>query len=223
MLEIVPSLASANQACLKDEIERLGEGTVKNLHLDIEDGNFIPNITFGIKTLRDLRKVTDLPFSVHLMANNPEKYLPELKEIGKCSVSFHIEACQYPRDIINLAKDLNLEVGLALNPKTPLNGIEYLIEDLNFFLIMTSEPDRRGQTFISQTLQKVSELSKMKTKQQKIWVDGGITENLLYDVWKAGADVVVMGRAIFGDENPKEKIEKMKRVIENFIGKGEPL
>ncbi|NPV43835.1 MAG: ribulose-phosphate 3-epimerase [Firmicutes bacterium] len=216
MLEIVPSLASANQSCLKDEIEKLGKDTVKEIHLDIEDGNFIPNITFGFKTVKDLRAVTELPFSIHLMVNAPEKYLPKIRSFDVASVAVHLEACKYPKEIINLVKDLNMEIGMALNPKTPLDELEYILDDLDFILIMTAEPDCRGQEFILHTLKKVSELSLLKKGHQKIWVDGGINETHLYDIWKSGADKVVMGRAIFNAENPKLKLEKLRDMIKNF-------
>lgn len=216
MLEIVPSLASANQACLKEEIEKLGERSVKSLHLDIEDGNFISNITFGIKTLKDLKAVTKIPFSVHLMVNFPERYLADIKEVGAESVAVHLEACKYPREVINLVKRLNMEIGIALNPKTPIYGLEYILQDLDFVLIMTSEPDCGGQQFIFHTLKKVHELSRKKQHGYRIWVDGGIREEHLYDVWKSGADVAVMGRTIFGAQNPENKLKEIKALVKKF-------
>jgi ribulose-phosphate 3-epimerase len=216
LLEIVPSLASANQSCLKEEIEKLGEDVVKSIHLDIEDGNFIPNITFGLKTVRDLRKVTQIPFSIHLMVNNPDRYIAEIKKIGINSVAVHIEACKYPLEIINLARDCNIKIGFALNPKTTLDELRYILDKLDFILIMTSEPDYRGQNFIYQTLDKVKELNKIKDRHFEIWVDGGIKEELLYDIYKSGADVTVMGRSIFNSEKPREQLVRLKNLIANF-------
>lgn len=216
LLEVIPSLASANQACLKDEISRLRKDLVKGFHLDIEDGNFIPNITFGLKMIKDLRSITDLPFSVHLMTYNPERYLPELNKIGVTSVAVHLEVCKYPKEIINLAKNMEFKIGVALNPKTSAYELDYIMNDLDFVLIMTSEPDNKGQHFIYQMLQKVSFLSNKKSKAQDIWVDGGITKEILYEVWKAGANVAVMGRAIFNSEDSKAELERIVNMVKHF-------
>lgn len=215
-MEIVPSIASANQAYLFDEIHKLDHKSVKSLHMDIEDGNFIPNITFGIKTLSDLRKVTNLPFSVHLMVNNPKRYLCELKKINVKSVAIHIESCDYPKEVINLSKSLGMEVGMAINPRTPIYELEYLLKELDYVLIMTAEPDGKGQEFIHETQAKVSLLSKKISKHQRIWVDGGISEELLYKVYKSGAHIAVLGRAIFGKGNPEDNIERIRRTISEF-------
>jgi len=216
LLDIVPSIASANQSSLKDEIRKLGEDMVKNIHLDIEDGNFIPNITFGLKTVRDLRNITNLPFSIHLMVNKPIEYIEELKKAGANSVAGHIEACDYPGELINLAKDCGIEIGFALNPKTTLNEIRYMLDELDFILIMTAEPDCRGQRFIYRTLDKVRELNSIKDRHFKIWVDGGIKEEHLHDILISGADAAVMGRSIFDSEDPKGRIKKFKNIIADY-------
>lgn len=215
MLEIVPSIASANQSCLSSEVERLGKN-INNLHIDIEDGNFIPNITFGLRTVKDLRGIIDKPFSLHLMVNNPENYISEISEIGVDSITVHIEACKYPRKIINMVKDLNIKIGMALNPKTSIKELEYIINDLDLILIMTSEPDNRKQLFIPDMLKKVAFLSELKREEQDIWVDGGIEEKHLNGVWKSGADKVVMGRAVFNDDDPSYKLGELKNLIHSF-------
>lgn len=215
LLEIVPSIASANQSCLRSEVKRLGEN-INNIHIDIEDGNFIPNITFGLRMVKDLREITDKPFSLHLMVNNPENYIFELSEIGVDSITVHLEACKYPRRIINMVKDLNIKIGMALNPKTSTKELEYIINDLDLILIMTSEPDNRKQLFIPDMLKKIAFLSELKREEQEIWVDGGVEEKHLNGIWKSGADKVVMGRAVFNYDNPSYKLSELKNLIYSF-------
>ncbi|MGE5483598.1 MAG: ribulose-phosphate 3-epimerase [Ignavibacteriales bacterium] len=214
-IEIVPSLASANQACLGGEIKRLGD-SAKIIHLDVEDGNFTPNITFGLKTIRDLRQVTELPFSIHLMVTNPEDYLPEISEIPSASVAVHVEACRYPGRIVNMAKHLGTPIGMALNPKTQVQEIEYLLGQLDFVLVMTSEEDYESQRFLPGMLGKVRVLSAAGLKGRRLWVDGGIKREHLYDIWESGAGAVVMGRAVFGADNPAEEIRQIENIVNAF-------
>jgi ribulose-phosphate 3-epimerase len=219
-MEILPSIAAANQSCLKEEIIKLGEDTIRSLHIDIEDGNFVPNITFGLKTLKDLRGFTKIPFSVHLLVTNPEVYVEELIKLGTDEIAVHIEVCSYPRMIINLIRDEGLKVGLAINPKTPVNSVKYYVDEIDSILIMTSEPDGKDQNFIYQCLEKVKELNNIKDRNFKIEVDGGIKEEYLKSIWEAGADIIVMGRAIFNSRNSREQLIKLKKLILNLEQNG---
>jgi ribulose-phosphate 3-epimerase len=212
-MEIRPSIAAANQSCLKDEIARLGEGQVTSLHLDIEDGNFVPNITFGIKTLRDLRGVTRIPFSVHLLVTKPQMYIKELSKIGVDEIAVHIEVCSYPREIIRCIRDNGPKVGLAINPKTSLDDLRYYLDDIDSVLIMTSEPDGRDQQFFCRCLEKVRELGKVKHRNFKIEVDGGIKEKYLRSIWEAGADVVIIGRTVFGCKDPGRRLKRLTKLL----------
>jgi ribulose-phosphate 3-epimerase len=212
-MEILPSIAAADQSCLKEEIIKLGEDIVRSLHIDIEDGNFVPNITFGLKTLKDLRKLTKMPFSVHLLVTNPEVYVEELSELGTDEIAVHIEACSYPRKVINLIRNKGVKVGLAINPKTPINTLKCYVGEIDSILIMTSEPDGKDQNFIYQCLEKVKELNNIKSRNFKIEVDGGIKEEHLKSIWEAGADIIVMGRAIFNSRNSREQLIKLKKLI----------
>jgi len=213
-MKIIPSLASADQVCLKEMVERLEKLGLKELHLDIEDGNFVPNITFGLKTIKDLRKITDMLFHIHLMTNNPEKYFYELKSIGVTSVAVHIEAVEYPKWIINFGKSLGFKIGVALNPKTLPDVVEYIIDDVDFILIMTSEPDYTGQKFIFPIFKKISILSQMKKEWQEIWVDGGITLEILPKILEKKVDVIVLGRALFEDEKLEDHFGTIKNILE---------
>jgi len=215
-MEILPSIAAANQSCLKEEIEKLGEDLIRSFHIDIEDGNFVPNITFGLKTLKDLRGITNTPFSIHLMVTNPEMYIKELSKIGTDDIAVHIEVCSYPLGIINLIRDYSPKVGLAINPKTSINDLKYYLDKIDFVLIMTSEPDSKDQNFIYQCLEKVKELNNIKDRNFKIEVDGGIKEEHLRNIWKSGADVIIVGRTIFSSKNPRQQLIKLKNLLLNF-------
>jgi len=215
-MEILPSIAAANQSCLKEEIAKLGENLVRSLHVDIEDGNFVPNVTFGVKTLRDLRGITKIPFSVHLMVTNPKMYIKELSKIGTDEIAVHIEVCSYPREIIKLIRDNGPKVGLAINPKSSLRDLRYYLDDIDSVLIMTSEPDGRDQKFFCQCLEKVRELSNLKDRNFKIEVDGGIGEKHLRSIWEAGADVAIIGRTIFGSKNPRRRLIRFRKLLSNL-------
>lgn len=216
MPEIAPSLASANQTILKEELMKVSSEFCKCIHLDIEDGNFVPNITFGLKTIKQLRQISDQKFNVHLMVNNPERYIKELAEMKDISITLHIESIDYPSRYINYIKDHGIKAGIALNPATPVTGFEYLLKELDFILVITAEPDGRGDMFIPESYEKIKKLNGIKTKNQEIWVDGDVKKENLRKLWECGADVFVMGREIFGSQNPREKIEEIYNYISTF-------
>lgn len=217
MPEIVPSLASANQTILKEELMKVSSRFSPCIHLDIEDGNFVPNITFGLKTIKQLRQISNQNFNIHLMVNNPERYINELIGLKDISIALHIESIDYPSRYINYIKDHGIKVGIALNPVTPIMGIEYLLKELDFILVMTAEPDGRGEVFIPEIHEKIKKLCNVKKKNQQIWVDGDVRKENLLKLWKSGADVFVMGREIFGSQNPSEKVEEIYSYISTFV------
>jgi len=217
MLKIIPSIASSNQAFLGQTIKQLEDSKIDNIHIDIEDGNFTPNITFGIRTIKDLRKITNIPFSIHLMVNNPELYITDIAKIGVDSITVQVESCKYPRRIMNIIKDLGIKVGFALNPETNIDLLKYLIEDIDIILVMTSEPDGKGQLFIPEILKKVVLLSEIKEQDQEIWVDGGIDIEQLCYVSKAKANNLVIGRAIFKNKMIKYNIKKIREYLSKLI------
>jgi ribulose-phosphate 3-epimerase len=216
MPEIVPSLASANQTILKEELMKVSSKFCTCIHLDIEDGNFVPNITFGLKTIKQLRQISEQKFNVHLMVSNPERYIKELADMNNISITLHLESINYPSRYINYIKDHGIKVGIAVNPVTPIIGIEYLLKELDFILIMTAEPDGRGEVFIPESYEKIKKLYNMKTKNQEIWVDGDVRKENLLKLWESGADVFVMGREIFGSQNPYDKTEEIYNYISRF-------
>ncbi len=195
---ISPSIASANPLRLEEEVKRLGNGTYYDFHIDIEDGNFIPNITFGFKTIKALRMITDVPFSFHLMVNRPQDYIEEVLCLNPSIIFAHVEALDYIGDFLEKVHKHGVKAGLAFNPKTAVESYLYALEEADGVLIMTSEPDGRGQQFIPNMIVKVKAISRLDPLLQ-VWVDGGITSERLDLLKEAGATHVVMGRQIFSE------------------------
>ena len=191
--EIIPSIASGNMLMLGQTIEEL-KG-FNRLHLDIEDGNFVPNITFGIKTIQAISSVATQLLDVHILAYHPERYIDQLSECGVSNVAVHFETLKYPMEVLHQIHCMGMKAGLALNIATPVELIEPFVEKLDYILIMTSEPDGEGQIFCPSVLKKIKKAKKFVGKE--IWVDGGIGEKELNLVEEAGADKIIMGRGIF--------------------------
>jgi ribulose-phosphate 3-epimerase len=197
-MNISPSIASANQLRLEEEIQRIHRGPYSDLHIDIEDGNFIPNITFGLKTIQAIRSITNLPFSFHLMVNNPLDYLHSLYQLKPSIIFAHVESLPYPSEFIHLVKSMGVKVGLAFNPSTQLEPFSYLFHHLDGILIMTAEPDGKGQQYIPSMIEKVKMLKNIRVSIE-IWVDGGVSKDKLEDLKETGVTNCVMGRAIFNE------------------------
>ena len=202
---ILPSIASANQADLGGEIRRL-EGH-PYLHFDIEDGNFVPNITFGLKTIRALRPLSPAAFDAHLMVTDPLAYLPALSALSFTAVAFHWESTGYPLRVIHTIQDGGSRAGVALNPATPCAPLLPYLSEIDYVLLMTSEPDGRGDQFQPHVLEKVRQL-RQAAPDLPIVVDGGIGASQLPAVRESGASAVVMGRAVFSTPSPIETIQR---------------
>jgi ribulose-phosphate 3-epimerase len=195
-MKISPSIASANPLRLEEEIQKIHKGSFLDLHIDIEDGNFIPNITFGLKTIHAIRTITNLPFSFHLMVKNPFAYINTLCDLKPSIIFAHVESLPYPSEFVNMVKSKGVKVGLAFNPQTQLQPFTYLFNQLDGILIMTSEPDGKSQMFIPTMLEKVRTV-KGEDIPLEIWVDGGVTKDRLKDLEIKGVTHCVMGRAVF--------------------------
>lgn len=196
MTRISPSVASADPLNLRRAVEYAERCGYEDLHIDIEDGNFIPNITFGMRTVRALRGATHLPFSFHLMVLHPESYLEEVMALGPSIVFAHVEALAYPSNFTGHMREAGVRSGLALNPKTPVEPLAYILQDLDGILVMTSEPDGRGQLFLPQVLEKLRTVRRLAPSVE-IWADGGIRRSQLVELERLGVRVAVMGRAVF--------------------------
>ncbi len=198
---IIPSLASANQSCLREEITRVDGWPY--LHFDFEDGNFIDNITFGLRTVRDVSPFTgDMHLDAHLMMCDPFLFVDELAALGFRAVAIHYENLAYPSLAINRIHSLGMRAGLALNPRTNAADIAPFVGAVDYALVMTSEPDTLGQKFQPAMLEKIRALRQQSAPGFHIMVDGGIGADELRLVGAAGADLAVMGRGVFKSDDP---------------------
>ncbi|MEM1513992.1 MAG: ribulose-phosphate 3-epimerase [Candidatus Thermoplasmatota archaeon] len=207
---IAPSILSADFSCLAEEIKKLEDAEADWLHLDVMDGNFVPNMTFGPCVIKSIRKITDMPFDVHLMIEKPERHYLNFFEAGANIITVHVEATNSLYRLLEEIKK-NCKVGVALNPATPLSSIENVLDIIDLLLIMTVEPGFGGQDFISSMVEKVKMAKKMIGKR-KIYlaVDGGVNDKNAKILKEAGADVLVSGSYIFRSENYKEAIKKLR-------------
>ncbi|MGM0410461.1 MAG: ribulose-phosphate 3-epimerase [Bacillota bacterium] len=216
MVEFAPSLLAADFSKLNKEVKKVENADY--LHLDVMDGQFVPNITFGPKLISDLRKESDLKFDTHLMIDNPEKYIEDFAEAGSDLITVHEESSSHIHRLIQKIKKTGTKAGIALNPATPIDNLEYVLSDLDLILIMSVNPGFGGQSFIPQILMKIERLATVVEKKGldlKIAVDGGINDKNLQEVVRSGADIIVAGSAIFKTENPAKSLEKMKKIIED--------
>ncbi|CAG0988731.1 ribulose-phosphate 3-epimerase [Anaerolineae bacterium] len=210
-LRIAPSLASAPTPHLSRVIADLETAGADYIHFDIEDGSFTPVMTLGTKIIADLRPLTRLPFDVHLMMVNPEWILPDLAAYGANRISVHYEACTYPRRVLRQIVSLGAQAGLAFNPATPIPDLSYLAPYLSFIVVLTTEPEIPDCPFLPEVLEKVREGKQAAGQKRREWVvDGGVNAENLSQIQKAGADVVVVGRAVFKDRKIAENMAALR-------------
>ena len=212
---IAPSLLSADFLHLEDACKMLNESHADWFHLDVMDGRFVPNISFGMSIIKQLRKATNKFFDVHLMILEPEKYAEEFKDSGANGLTVHLEACPHLHRNIQQIKSLGMKAGVAINPSTPVSFLKNIIRDIDLVCLMSVNPGFGGQSFIPHSLKKINELKTLISQSAstaKIEVDGGVSIKNAVEIIHAGADVLVAGNAIFGAENPKEMIQKLKAI-----------
>lgn len=210
---IAPSLLSADFTNLHSELAMLDKSEADWIHLDIMDGVFVPNISFGIPVISSIRPLTSKPFDVHLMIVNPSQYFEAFKNAGANYISFHYEACTHVHRAVQQLKNLGVKAGIVLNPHTPVHLLEDIIEDLDYVLLMSVNPGFGGQKFIERSYHKIKELSKMIKEHQSsclIQIDGGVNTINASKLFEAGADVLVAGNAVFKSENPSQTISDLK-------------
>ncbi len=205
---IAPSILSADFSKLGAEIKDAGNAGADWIHVDIMDGHFVPNLTVGTAVVKSIRPMTRLPLDVHLMVDNPEKFVESFAKAGADLITFHIEAQDDPKEVIKLIRYFKKKVGASIRPKTPLKAIEPVLSMVDMVLVMTVEPGFAGQEFILDCLPKIESLRKVFKKD--IQVDGGINAITAADVIRAGANVIVAGTAVFGTKNYAEAIKSLR-------------
>ena len=215
IIEILPSILSADMARLAEAMETVKEGGASVLHVDVMDGHFVPNITIGPPVVKSLRAATDLLLDVHLMIENPDLYIPDFIRAGADFVSVHQEAVTHLDRTINLIKSNGAEAGVVINPATPVETLAVVIEIVDYVLVMTVNPGFGGQTFIPYTLNKVRQLDQARRERAldfRIEVDGGMTPENVAEAVRAGADWIVAGSSVFHSSDPGQTVAQMRRL-----------
>lgn len=217
---VAPSLLAADFARLAEEIQMVNESQADWLHLDVMDGRFVPNITFGMFIVEAVKRLSAKPLDVHLMIVEPEKYLAEFRQAGAEVITVHYEACPHLHRTVQQIKELGAKAGVAINPHTPAHALEDILEDLDLICVMSVNPGFGGQKFIYNTLPKVRRLKAMLEERNAtalIEIDGGVGLQNAEAILQAGADVLVAGSSVFKATNPIDTIRRLKE-----IGKPEP-
>jgi ribulose-phosphate 3-epimerase len=212
-LQIAPSLLSADFAALGEAIAAAERGGADLIHVDVMDGHFVPNITIGPPVVKSLKRVTRLPLDVHLMIENPDRYVEAFVAAGAASVTVHVEAAVHVHRTIQFIKSLGAKAGVALNPATPVSALEQIAGDVDYVLVMTVNPGFGGQTFIPRSESKVRavrELLRREGSRAPIEVDGGIDVRTAPGIVAAGADILVAGNAVFGTPDPEGAIRDLR-------------
>lgn len=215
-MKIAPSILSADFANLQTDIERVEKGGADYIHVDVMDGQFVPNITFGSNVVQAIRPVTKLPLDVHLMIINPENYIADFAKAGSDIITVHVESTPHIHRAIQMIKDLDVKAGVVINPGTPIEMIKHVLPLVDQVLVMTVNPGFGGQSFITETVDKIAELAELRKVNDwtyQIEVDGGIVPETAKICREAGADVFVAGSYVYSAEDPAAQIDQLKKAL----------
>lgn len=215
MIELAPSILSADFAHLAEDAHKALQGGATLLHVDVMDGHFVPNITIGPPVVESLRRATDATLDVHLMIESPDQYIPAFVEAGADWISVHQEACVHLNRTLELIRQLGAKPGVVINPATPVHMLDEVLEIVDHVLIMSVNPGFGGQKFIPATLDKVRKLGTMRNERRanfRIEIDGGVSLETVGEIARAGAEILVAGNAVFGTGDPGKNVAQLLRV-----------
>jgi ribulose-phosphate 3-epimerase len=213
-VRISPSILSADLDRLEDQVKRAIQGGAEWIHVDVMDGHFVPNLTFGSPIIRALRRLTDRPLDVHLMVRYPERYIAEYADAGATVFTFHPEATVHTQRHLAAVRERGMLAGLALNPSTPVGFVEEVLDDLDLVLVMSVNPGYGGQSYLpsaTEKIRRVRALLDQAGSRAALEVDGGITTETIAEAWLAGADTFVAGTSVFGEADPAQAVRDLQR------------
>lgn len=214
MIELAPSILSADFARLGEQVRAACQGGASLIHVDIMDGHFVPNLTIGPPVVKSLRKVTDLPLDCHFMIENPDEFIPVFAELGVNWISVHQEACRHLNRTLHLIKSHDCQAGVVINPATPVETLSEVLDIVDYVLVMSVNPGFGAQKFIPSTMHKMRRLAEIRSQRRlnyRIEVDGGVALDTIADAVRAGAEILVAGNAVFGSGDPKKNAEALLR------------
>jgi ribulose-phosphate 3-epimerase len=215
VIELAPSILSADFAHLAEQVHAAGEGGASLLHVDVMDGHFVPNITIGPPVVKSLRKATNLPLDCHLMIEDPDQYIPAFADSGADWISVHQEACIHLNRTLELIKSHGCRAGVVINPATPVSTLAEVFDIVDFILVMSVNPGFGGQKFLPSSLPKIARLAAVRSERRldfRIEVDGGIAMDTVQQVVRSGAEVLVAGNAVFGSGDPKSNAQSLLKM-----------
>ena len=212
MIELAPSILSADFARLAEQVRSVTEGGASVVHVDVMDGHFVPNITIGPPVVKSLRKATELPLDCHLMIENPDQYIADFAAAGASWISVHQEATVHLNRTLKHIRDHQVLAGVVINPATPVETLTEVLDMVDYVLVMSVNPGFGGQKFLPGALHKIKRLAELRRQRglnYRIEVDGGVDLNTVSEVVQAGAEILVAGNAVFGKGDPKQNAEKL--------------